>query len=105
MTGSFQKFQYAFSEFDFVAIIHTAVRKCSSSFCADADGCAGTLGKFVMAGNKVGVKMRLNDVSDFQTLLFRLFNVNIHVALRIHDRGNAIRTDHVRGMGETRQIE
>ena len=58
-----------------------------------------------MAGDEIGVQMRLNDVLDLQPVLASLVEVNRHIPLRVNHSGHAFRTDHVRGVRKTAQIE
>ena len=56
-------------------------------------------------GNKVGVQMSFEDVSDSKILLFGRLQIDVHIALRINYRRLALRSDHVRSMGQTGQVE
>ena len=72
---------------------------------AYVDGGAGAGGQLLVAGDKVGMQMGLEDVADLDVLLARRIEVNLDIALGIdHDR-LALRGKHVGGMGQTAQIE
>ncbi len=57
--------------------------------------------QFFVSGNKVGVQMGFEYVADLEILLLGGLQINFHVALRIDDRRFALRSDHVRSMGQT----
>ena len=58
-----------------------------------------------MATHKVRVQVRFDDVLDLQSLCFRFLDVLINVSLRIDNGSYALRTNQVRGMRQTAQIE
>ena len=60
--------------------------------------------EFFVSRNKVGVQMSFEYVADFKILLVGRFQINVHIALRIHHCGFALRSDHVRSMSQTREI-
>src|ERR1700674_1298398 len=105
MTGRFHYAQHKFPEGNFVAIAHTAMGIGGPGFCANHNRCAGTVGKLTVATNKIRVQMRLNHILDSEPLRLRFRDVLVHVALRIDYGSFAFRTDQVRSMRETREIE
>jgi hypothetical protein len=54
-----------------------------------------------MAGDEVGVKVRLDYVSDSQAVAACLLQVGLDVALRVNHGGEPVRTNQVRSVGET----
>jgi len=59
----------------------------------------------MMTGNEIGVEMCFDNVLDLQVLLFGGIKVDVNVALWINDRGDSVRFDQVRRMGQAAQIE
>jgi hypothetical protein len=72
---------------------------------ADVDGRTRPLGEFLVAGNEIGVKMRLKDVTNADVLFFRGLEINIYVALWVDDDRLAFRGQHVRCVGQTAQVK
>ncbi len=68
---------------------------------SDVDLRAGACGEFFVTGNKVGVQVGFEDVSNRKVLLRRRLQINVNVALWIHHRRFALRSDQVRGMRQT----
>jgi hypothetical protein len=54
-----------------------------------------------MTADEVGVEMSLDNVFDFEPVIFGLSDVLINVALRIDNRSLTVGADQVRSMGET----
>src|ERR1019366_929461 len=63
------------------------------------------LGQFAMAGDKVGVQMRLNDMFDLPVIASGYIKVDINIPLGVDYRCNALRPNHVGCVGQTAQIE
>ena len=61
------------------------MRESGMCLCADVDLRAGAGGKFLVSGDKVGVKVSLEDVSDLEALLVGRFEIKINITLRIDD--------------------
>ena len=61
--------------------------------------------QLLVAGNEVGVQMRLNDVLDDETVGSGFFDVLLDVALRIDNGRFPIRSDKVGGVREATQIK
>jgi hypothetical protein len=59
----------------------------------------------VLAGDEVGVEMRLDDVLDLQVLLAGVVDVEVDVALRVDDGGDAFGCNEVGGVGEAAEKE
>ena len=58
-----------------------------------------------MPGDEIGVEMRFDDVADAEPQLFGGIEIDGDIALRIDHGGDSAGADHIRGMGETAQIE
>ena len=72
---------------------------------AYVDGCTGAGRQLVVSGDEIGVQMRLEDMADLEILLLRCLQINLNITLRIDDDGFAFRSQHVRGVCQTAQIE
>jgi hypothetical protein len=81
------------------------VFKRHARFGAEDDLCAGALRQFVVAADKIGVKVSLDYVLDFQPESLGFFNVLVDVALRVYDRGLAVGANQIRRMRQTPKIE
>jgi hypothetical protein len=58
-----------------------------------------------VAGDKIGVQVRLEDVADLKMLLLRRLQIDLDITLRIDDDRLAFRSQHVRGVRQTSQIK
>ena len=72
---------------------------------AEVDAGAGALGELVVAGDKVGVEVGLDDVLDLQIVLLCELDIQVNVALRIDHGGDALGGDEVGGVGEAAEKE
>src|SRR5712692_1614457 len=81
------------------------MRKCCSCFITEDDFSSGARRQLAMTAHEVRMQMSLDDVLDLEILSFRFFNVLIDVALRIDDSGFAFRSDQIRSVSETAEIE
>jgi hypothetical protein len=90
MPGSLEEAKAALPELNLVAVLHRDVRKLGSSPGAQIDARSRALGKFVMARDEVGVQVSLDDVFDLPALARCQLKVDINIALRIDDGGNAL---------------
>ena len=88
-----------------VAVTHCAVWETCAGVRADDDLGAGARGQFPVAADEVRVQVRLDDVLDLQSTGGGLRDVLLNVALRVYDRGLALRTDEVGGVRQTAEIE
>jgi hypothetical protein len=61
--------------------------------------------KLPVAAHEVRVKVRLDDVLNLQPFGSGLFDVLVNVALRVDDRGLAVRADEIRRVRETAEVE
>src|SRR5215472_5782170 len=105
MPGRREKPEAALTEANLVCIVDRGMRELRARFGPEIDARPGALGQLQMAGDEVGVQMGLDDVLDSPALPGRRFHVEVDIALRIDDRGDALRPYHVRGMGEATQVE
>ena len=87
------------------AVADGAVRERGCGARAEDDFGSGARRQFPVPAHEVGMEVRLDHVPDLQALLFGQRDVLLDVALRIDDRGLAVRPEQVRGMCETTQIE
>jgi hypothetical protein len=58
-----------------------------------------------MSTHEISVEVGFDHILDPKALGFGLFDVLIHIALWIHDSRFALRTDQVRRVGQTAQVE
>src|SRR5690349_9934105 len=105
MPRRFEKAQRHVSQMNFLAVVDRHKRKLRGGTMAKVDLCTGPRGQFTMSGNEVRVKMRFDDVLDRETLSLGLFQIQFHIALWIHNRCIAARSNQVRRMRQTTQIE
>ncbi len=62
---------------------------------AQINGGARHAGKFLVAGNEIGVQVSLNHVSDAKPVFDGVFDVDAHVTLRVDDGGDSAGPDHI----------
>ncbi len=62
---------------------------------SDVDLRARARRQFFVSGNKVGVQMSFENVPDLKILLVSRLQIDVHIALRIHHRRLALRSDQV----------
>ena len=109
MAWRLQELEPALSEPDFVPIANRGVRELGAGASAQPsskiDTSPRTLGQFVVARDEIGMQVRLDNMFDLPPVASRRFQVNVDVALRIDDRRNALRSNHVRCVGQAAQIE
>ena len=72
---------------------------------AEHDLRARARGQLAMSADEVGVEVRLDDVGDREAALRRLLQVDLDVALRIHDGRDPLGADQVGRLGEAGQVE
>jgi hypothetical protein len=58
-----------------------------------------------MPGNKIGMKVRFEDVPDGGVVFASRFQIDLHIALRVHHQSFPTRDQQVRSMRQTAQIE
>src|SRR6516225_6529411 len=58
-----------------------------------------------MSRHEVGVQVRLKNVADLQTVFLCCFKINLHIALWIDYDALALRSEQVRCMCQTAEIE
>src|SRR5215472_16773530 len=58
-----------------------------------------------MSGHEIGMKMGFEDMADSQAMLGRSLEVKLDVPLRIDHYGFPFRSQHVRGVRKTSEIE
>src|SRR5205807_7310042 len=72
---------------------------------ANVDGCTSALGQLDVAGDKVGMKMGLDDVADAQAGRRRVREILLHVAARVDNRSLAIiPADQIRSVRQATEI-
>ena len=96
MAGCRQKIETALTELERIAVFDRRMREGGARAVAEINARSGALRELMVAGDEVGVQVRLDDVLDLQTLLLGGFNVDVDVALRIDDRRDSFRTDQSR---------
>src|SRR5689334_9054383 len=72
---------------------------------AEDDLCASAGRDFLMTADEVGMQVRLNDILDRESLRLRFLDILINIALRIDNRRLALRTNQVRSVRQTPEIE
>ena len=93
MSGRFEEFQIHFAERQFVAVFYFMRRKFRLCTLSVNDLRARFSGEFeIETGNKIGVRMRFDDVFDFLPVRFGFVEILLNVALRINDRRLIFRT-------------
>ena len=91
VAGRRNKIETAAAELDRVAALHRHMRELRSRTLAEIDARSGAGCEFMVSGDKIGMKMRLDDVLDLQTLLASGFEIDVDVTLWIDDRSYAFR--------------
>jgi hypothetical protein len=99
MPRSLKEPEAASPELNFVPILDRDVRKLGSRPGAEIDACSGAFGKFVMARDKIGVQVSLDNMLDIPPVAGCRLKVYINIPLRIDDGGNALRAHRVRCVG------
>ena len=66
---------------------------------------AGLCGELLVSGDEVGVQMGFDDVFDAQAVLGGGLEINVDIALRVDDGGDAVGPDQIRGVGQTSEVE
>ena len=105
MAGGVEEVEAGIAELEGVAVFDGDVRKGRVGIFAEVDSGAGALGELVVAGDEVGVEMRLDDVLDAEIFLGREVEVEVNVALRVDNGSDAIARDDVGGVGEAAEEE
>ena len=65
VSGGLKKIESAFAKLDGVAIFYRRVRESGAGALAEIDSRADALGKLMMTGDKIGVKVGFNNVIEF----------------------------------------
>src|ERR1051325_2151661 len=73
--------------------------------CAEDDLRASAHGDLLMAADEISVQVRFDHVFDFESVRRGFGEIRVDVTLRIDDRSLPIRTDQVRRVRETSEIE
>ena len=81
------------------------MRESRAGFLAKNNFGSGFVGEFAMAADKIGMQMSFDDVLDSQILRVGFFDVLIDIALRIDNGCFTIRSDQIRSVRETTEIE
>jgi len=95
---SFQDVDSGLAETQLEAILNRHMYKRHSGFCAKINSRSGACGEFFVSGNKIGVQMGFKDMPDGESMLFRSFQIQIDIALRIDHDCIAFRSKHVGGV-------
>src|ERR1043166_158827 len=101
MTGSFHEPQHKTAQRQFIPVLHWFVRERRICLSAKNNRRSCSRGKYLMTADEVGVEMSLDNVFDFEPVIFGLSDVLINVALRIDTRSPTAGADQVRSMGQT----
>ncbi len=105
VAGSVEEVEVGVAELEGVAVFYGDVGESSVGIFAEVDAGSGALGQLVVAGDEVGVEMGLDDVLDAEIFLAGEVEVEVDVALRIDDSGDAFARDDVGGVGEAAEEE
>src|SRR6185295_2101284 len=105
MARSLDNAQLYLANCQFVAIRDGPMWKAGAGLLAKNDLCAGARRELAMTADKISVQMSFDDVLDLQAPDFSLFKILLDIALRIDHGGLTLRSDQVRGVGETVEIE
>src|SRR5712691_1748387 len=105
VAGRFPDAQEDFADSNFVAVAHSTMHKRNGGLLAKNNLSAGAFGEFAMAADKVRVQVRLDYKFYLQILSRGFLDVLIHVALGIDNSRFPFRTDQVRSMRQTAEIE
>ena len=103
--GSVEEVEPGIAELEGVAVLDWGVGEGRVRVLAEVDAGAGALGELVVAGDKVGVEVGLDDVLDLQIVLLCELDIQVNVALRIDHGGDALGGDEVGGVGEAAEKE
>ena len=90
---------------DLVAVLDGNVRELRAGLLAEVDLRARPLGELAVAGDEVGVQVRLDHVPDAQALRLRRLDVDVDVTPGIDDGRLAVRADQIGGLRETAEVE
>src|SRR5262249_37514109 len=101
VTGSGEKIEPALPELEGIAILDGSVRERCVGAIAQIDARSSALGKLMMAGDKIGVQMRFNDVLDLQVLFPGEVKIDVDIALRIDYCCNAFRSHQIGSVRQT----
>jgi hypothetical protein len=104
---SFERAHSYSSEFDGISIAKGRERVFGPGSSAEVNRGAGPIPELEMAGEKVRVKVRQEDVTDLEVMLCGKRKILIDVPLRIDDCGDVCRfiADEIRRVGEAIQVE
>ena len=105
VSRSVQEPEAAVAELNLVSVLDRDVRELSAGSRAEIDLRSGAFRQFAMSRHEVGMEVSLDNVFDLPILAGCRFEVDIHIALGIDDGCDALRRNHVRGVGQAAQIE
>src|SRR5215470_2511628 len=101
MTGSFYEPQHKTAQRQLIAVFHGLVRESWIGLNTKNNRRSCSRGEFLMTADEVRVEMSLDNVFDFEPVIFGLSDVLINVTLRIDNRSLTVGADQVRSMGQT----
>ena len=105
VAGGVEEVEAGFTELERVAVFDGDVREGGMGVFAEVDSGSGALGEFVVAGDEISVEVRFDDVLDAEIFLGREVEVEVDVALRVDNGGDAFAGDDVGGVGEAAEEE
>ena len=105
MTGSFQHADAESAHGQLKAVSHGHVGKLCASAGSDVDFRTGSSGELLVSGDKIGVKVSLEDVPNGDALCVRGIQVEVNVTLGIDHHPLALRRQQVGGVRQTAQIK
>ena len=105
VSRSRQHFEVQLAHLQLVAVFHCNMRKRRPSSTRQIDRGASARRQLAVSGDEICMQMRLEDVPDLHAILLRRFQVNFHVALRIDDDSFALRSQQIRSMRQTAEVE
>src|SRR5262245_26045277 len=79
--------------------------KGGTSLCTDVDLRSRPRRQFSVSGNKIRVKVRLENVTNFEAILLCCSQIDVYIPLRIYHQRLPFGSDHVGGVRQTSQVE
>src|SRR5262249_24946659 len=105
MTRSFEEPKRDGTHLQLVAVFHFPSREFCVRPLAIDDLRTGTSGELDVAADKIGVRMRFDHILDHLAVRFCFVDVLLYITLRIYNNGFILRTEIVRGVRKTPEIE
>src|SRR5213080_509660 len=105
VTRRLQNSNAGFADLQLEAILHIDVRELCPCGGSDVNRRAGASGEFLVSGDKVGVKVGLENVPNLQPVLGRGLQIDFDIPLWIDNYCLPVRSKQVRGMSQTSEIK